>query len=90
MEREQTYTHIDVEGNETVRTMPSEHELAAHREVVEPVGQPIRAYEDWEHWNISIEPSLARYLRSLAEDDDISEGVRIAARFHQEQFKQAR
>jgi hypothetical protein len=88
MDRKQDCTSIDQGRSESLRTLPSQHDLATHHEVVEPVGQATRDYEDWESCYIRIESSLAEYLRSLG-GDEISEGVRIAAQFHQAQCKRS-
>jgi hypothetical protein len=91
MERNQDCTSIYQSGSEGLRTLPSQHDLAMHHEVVEPVGQPTKDYESSEFYNVRIECSLAKYLRALGGDgDDIAKGIRIAAQFHQAMCKQAR
>jgi hypothetical protein len=46
-------------------------------------GSSTLEYEGWEHCGIAVEPSVIRYLRELG-GGDISEGVRVAVRFHRE------
>lgn len=43
-------------------------------------------YEGWEFCELRLEPSLVAYLRDLG-SNDVSEGVRIAVRFHQEKAR---
>ncbi len=52
----------------------------------EPVGQPRKGYEVREVYSIRLEPAMAEYLRALG-GDNLSEGVTIAARFHQEKAR---
>jgi hypothetical protein len=40
-------------------------------------------YESWEHFNILIDQSLAKYLYAVG-DGDLSAGIMMVARFHRE------
>ena len=54
--------------------------------VSEPAGRSRKGDELREIYSMRIEPSVAEYLRALG-GDNISEGIAIAARFHQERTK---
>ena len=88
MERKQDGDSIYRCESENLRTLPSQHDLATHHVVVEPVGRPSKDYENWEFCNIRIDAALAQYLRSLG-GGDIDEGIRIATQFHQARGEQA-
>ena len=53
------------------------------------VGQPLKGYERRQLYSMRLEPGLAEYLRELG-GDNLSEGVAIAAKFHQEKAKTGR
>ena len=61
---------------------------AAHGNT-EPAAGQAREYPTWERFDIRIDAELARYLCSLGEDGDLSEGVMIAAKFHREKARGA-
>ena len=77
--------HRVIHGNEHFGDS-DQHDIATRQVVAEPVGQPTAEYEGWKHFDIRIEPSVAAYLCALA-GGDLSEGVRIAAKFHQAGLK---
>jgi hypothetical protein len=88
MEHKRDGSSIQQNASENARAPLGQRDLATQHGAVEPVGQPTKDYEGWEFCNIRIGSALAKYLRSLG-GDDISEGVRIAAEFHQARVKDA-
>jgi hypothetical protein len=88
MEHKRDGASIQRNASEDSRTRLSQRDLATQYEAVEPVGQPTKDYEGWEFCNIRIGSALEKYLRSLG-GGDVSEGVRIAAEFHQARVKDA-
>jgi hypothetical protein len=67
-------------------TVLDQRKVRAALGLPEPVGQPRKGYEVREVYSMRLEPGLAEYLRELG-GDNLSEGVAIAARFHQNKAK---
>jgi hypothetical protein len=77
--------HTVIHGNEQFSDS-DQRDIPIRQVVVEPAGQPTAEYEGWKHFDVCIEQSVASYLCALA-DGDLSEGVRIAMKFHQARRK---
>lgn len=65
------------------RTVLDQRKVQAALDAAPKVGQPRKGYERREVYSVRLEPSLAEYLRELG-GDNLSEGVAIAGKFHQE------
>lgn len=72
---------IQIFAHGTSRTPLNQRKVRAALEL--PVGRPRKGYEVRELRSMRLEPSVIEYLTKLG-DDNLAEGVAIAAKFHEE------